>query len=490
MERSMSLYEEPLLDRDFNTSPCELADENVVAETSFLNSLDRLMVDTLRMLCEAEGLPSVGNKKEMAERLAVKTVSKLKGKDLAIRNQLGQASERANYVDDRSGAEVRRKEASSNMEQVESIYDEGSDKRFHEPSRNGFMNQGKDDRLGEERRYLMLERSSEKSLQATLAKALGEMKQSLYVIGNKVEEDKFWPEIKMNRPRDQYEYDEWRRIGKELDEALLTKSLEPVVRARELAYTWVYTLRVANKEGWDIAAALRDSVNEDPMEAALREKLIVARQSAKSKKRKTDYVAAPFHKFPGEASSVSLYQSLMLQQQQLFSQWPQQVPSNQVPYQENRYKVSSSLNSKEEVETAGRIQSLACAFLSAQVKCLKFYGLIDAQNQDFWNCDEVITLTVQAKEDINASLTGWCGTYLSYKAARSWSCSCVAAEIAQLESLAVLRALQSFCDSTGLSSQLGMQSDYNYNFACLRNSSVVASVPFSSQNSLESFTSI
>ncbi|CAG8509225.1 4179_t:CDS:2 [Cetraspora pellucida] len=184
----------------------------------------------------------------------------------------------------------------------------------------------------------MLERSLEKSLQATLTKALSEMKQSLHIIGNKVEEDKFWPEEKMDRPRDQYEYNEWRRIGKELDEALLSKSLELVIRARELAYTQAYTLRVANKEGWDIAAALRDSVSEDPMEAALNEKLVFARQSARSKKRKVDYTSPVsssksylafsqpylslgaqnrqlFQKFPGEPSNGSLYHPLVLQQQ-------------------------------------------------------------------------------------------------------------------------------------------------------------------------------
>ncbi|CAG8622256.1 11281_t:CDS:2, partial [Scutellospora calospora] len=220
MECSMSLYEEPLLDRDFNMSSCELSDENVIAETSFLNSLDRLTVDILHVLCKAEGLPSIGNKKEIAERLAAKTASKLKGKDSVVRNQLDQASECVNYIEDRSKAEVHRKEAGNNVEQVESNYDEGSNKRFHEPL-SVFLNQNEDNRLGEERRYLILEKFLEKSLQAILAKALVEMKQSLYVIGNKVEENKFWP------------------------------------------------------ESWDIAAALDNSISEDSIEAALREKLIV-----------------------------------------------------------------------------------------------------------------------------------------------------------------------------------------------------------------------
>ncbi|CAG8599865.1 4363_t:CDS:2 [Cetraspora pellucida] len=131
-------------------SPCELADENVVAETSFLNNLDRLTVDILHVLCEVKELPSVKNKKEMLK---------------------GQASKHVNYIDNR------------------------------------FINHNEKDRLGEERRYLILKKFLEKSLQVTLAKALGKMKQSLYVIGNKVEKNKFWPKIKMDRSRDQYESD-------------------------------------------------------------------------------------------------------------------------------------------------------------------------------------------------------------------------------------------------------------------------------------------
>ncbi|CAG8575065.1 16093_t:CDS:2 [Cetraspora pellucida] len=62
----------------------------------------------------------------------------------------------------------------------------------------------------------------------------------------------------MERLRDQFEYDKWRKIEKELDEALWLKSLEPV-------------------KDWDIASELNDTVTDDLMEAALREKLVLAR---------------------------------------------------------------------------------------------------------------------------------------------------------------------------------------------------------------------
>ncbi|CAG8676802.1 12441_t:CDS:1, partial [Cetraspora pellucida] len=47
----------------------------------------------------------------MAERLAIKTASKLKKKDLAARNQLGQAIKHVSYVEYRLKAEVYKKEA-------------------------------------------------------------------------------------------------------------------------------------------------------------------------------------------------------------------------------------------------------------------------------------------------------------------------------------------------------------------------------------------
>ncbi|CAG8826305.1 8865_t:CDS:2, partial [Dentiscutata erythropus] len=49
-------------------------------DTGFKNSLDRLTLDTLRVLCNAEGLSSSGAKKELVERFAAKTSNKIRGK--------------------------------------------------------------------------------------------------------------------------------------------------------------------------------------------------------------------------------------------------------------------------------------------------------------------------------------------------------------------------------------------------------------------------
>ncbi|CAG8572697.1 11509_t:CDS:2, partial [Racocetra fulgida] len=108
------------------------------------------------------------------------------------------------------------------------------------------MNQSKD-RLLEESRYLNLKRSLEKLLQPTLAKAINKLKQTFYLGSN---------------------HDE------ELDEAIKSKSLEPIQKACDLAYTRAYTLRVANKESWDVASALNDTESNNPMEAILKEKLL------------------------------------------------------------------------------------------------------------------------------------------------------------------------------------------------------------------------
>ncbi|CAG8522829.1 3422_t:CDS:2 [Cetraspora pellucida] len=48
---------------------------------SLKNSLDRLTIDTLKVVCRGEGLFESGTKKDLVERLADRVLSKAKGKD-------------------------------------------------------------------------------------------------------------------------------------------------------------------------------------------------------------------------------------------------------------------------------------------------------------------------------------------------------------------------------------------------------------------------
>ncbi|CAG8788996.1 15316_t:CDS:1, partial [Cetraspora pellucida] len=75
----MSFIEDHM-ERSFSLSTQEVQDESVSTDTSFRNSRDRLTLDTLRILCSVEGLSSSGSKKDLVERFASRTSSKIKGK--------------------------------------------------------------------------------------------------------------------------------------------------------------------------------------------------------------------------------------------------------------------------------------------------------------------------------------------------------------------------------------------------------------------------
>ncbi|CAG8703020.1 3651_t:CDS:2 [Gigaspora rosea] len=77
-----------------------------------------------------------------------------------------------------------------------------------------------------------------------LEKAVGKIKRSVQVMQNS-EKSRYWPREEFGRARDQFEYDE-----------------------------------VAKKEGWNVAAGIRDPLDDDPMEVFFQERL--ARQSARN----------------------------------------------------------------------------------------------------------------------------------------------------------------------------------------------------------------
>lgn len=63
------------------------------------------------------------------------------------------------------------------------------------------------------------------------------------------EESKYWPKEKFNKARDQFEYDEWCKVGRFLDSAMVNKDWEVIGNVRDMAATRAFMLRVANKEG-------------------------------------------------------------------------------------------------------------------------------------------------------------------------------------------------------------------------------------------------
>ncbi|CAG8495244.1 16920_t:CDS:2 [Gigaspora margarita] len=107
--------------------------------------------------------------------------------------------------------------------------------------------------------YIALERLLEKTIQATMEKVVNDIKKSVQATQN-IDENKYWPKEKINKPRDQFEYD-------------------------EVVATRTFILRVAKREGWG-ASEIRDSSDEDPMDVYFQDKLASARQLAKNKRPK------------------------------------------------------------------------------------------------------------------------------------------------------------------------------------------------------------
>ncbi|CAG8456977.1 20186_t:CDS:2 [Cetraspora pellucida] len=230
---------EDLLEEVLNLSMHDISVKPDSADMTFKNSLDRLTLDTLRILCNAEGLSVSGFKKELADHFALKMASKIKEKEsVKLPNSFQVNEDCDNQARDRLKGNNHRFDRAQVFDQsvefgkmLERVADDTPEKIFEEIITSNVNESNRRD------------------------------KSSLQLAGNQ-NENKSWPEVKMDRPRDQ---------------------------AREIAYMRAYMLRVVNKEGWDVASALKDPASKDPLEASLKEKLMLARQSVRSKKRKTDY---------------------------------------------------------------------------------------------------------------------------------------------------------------------------------------------------------
>ncbi|CAG8840974.1 11770_t:CDS:2, partial [Gigaspora margarita] len=149
-----------------------------------------------------------------------------------------------------------------------------------------------------------------------------------------VDEYKYWPKEKMNKPRDQFEYDEWCRVGRYLDNAVIGQNWEAVAKAREIVATRAFMLRVAKREGWSVAAEIRDSSDDDPMDAYFQDKLISARQLAKNKRSKVENSAG---------TSGTVVASLLVGFGNLATNQTVQWPVFQQPIQQQFQPVQSSL---------------------------------------------------------------------------------------------------------------------------------------------------
>ncbi|CAG8489795.1 hypothetical protein C2G38_2191598 [Gigaspora rosea] len=119
------------------------------------STLDRLPVETLRLLCSGNGLSEAGCKKGLIERLVGRVVSKTKGKDRAKRSSQS------------SGTWFRESDASLAGMSLDSIFQRRTDLveevEIHKSGPHLMC-------------IIALERSLEKSMQVTLEKVVGEIK--------------------------------------------------------------------------------------------------------------------------------------------------------------------------------------------------------------------------------------------------------------------------------------------------------------------------
>ncbi|RIB05174.1 hypothetical protein C2G38_2220390 [Gigaspora rosea] len=119
---------------------------------------------------------------------------------------------------------------------------------------------------------------------ATLEKAVGEIKRSVQVMQNS-EKSRYWPREKFGKARNQFEYDKWCKVERILDNALVNRNWVMIGKVHDVAATRSFMLRVAKKEGWNVAAGIRDPLNDDPMDVFFQEKLASARQLARRNER-------------------------------------------------------------------------------------------------------------------------------------------------------------------------------------------------------------
>ncbi|CAG8513685.1 26233_t:CDS:2, partial [Gigaspora rosea] len=82
----------------------------------------------------------------------------------------------------------------------------------------------------------------------------------------RVEINDAWPNHKFEKYRDQHEYDTLRLVGRELDLAMESRNVQDAINCiesvREKIANRMFTLRVAEGYGWDIAAALPNTQDD------------------------------------------------------------------------------------------------------------------------------------------------------------------------------------------------------------------------------------
>lgn len=78
-------------------------------------------------------------------------------------------------------------------------------------------------------------------------------------------QESVWKKRELTKARNQWEYNEWCKAGLLLDKALLSRQVEYVQLARQVALERAYMVRVADEDGWGVAAKMALDDSTDPM---------------------------------------------------------------------------------------------------------------------------------------------------------------------------------------------------------------------------------
>ncbi|RIB04957.1 hypothetical protein C2G38_2048001 [Gigaspora rosea] len=139
-------------------------DSEKISQQALRISMGRLSLETLKMLCKAEGLSELGTKKELVERLSGRIVNKAKGKDKEeVSNQSKNTREGRIGIDFDGGV-------------CEGFFDKRLETSEGGMGARGFSTP--------DLQYIALERSLEKTVQTTMEKVVYDIKKSVQTTRN------------------------------------------------------------------------------------------------------------------------------------------------------------------------------------------------------------------------------------------------------------------------------------------------------------------
>ncbi|CAG8708066.1 3645_t:CDS:2, partial [Racocetra fulgida] len=218
-----------------------------ITQTSLESNLNRLSVEALRFVCRGMGLSETGQKQEIVSRLLKES-----------RNRLG----REDSVED-AGVTGKAKEARPQLlgsqddtlsEELEALW---TGDRAQRPvvGENSLGAYGKQGSMGQDFSPSYVWERKPLSYGTELGPLLVD----------DIERRSVWTKRELTKQRNQCEYNEWCRAVVLMDKALASGDVNYIRMARQVAMERAYVVRVADEDGWKVAAKMANVDGLDPM---------------------------------------------------------------------------------------------------------------------------------------------------------------------------------------------------------------------------------